>query len=127
LSWPTLRGPSRDRRARLLPWMARASRAMTSCAGLVLWTPFPRRLRPKPDSRTLADRQGAEMTARLEVIVGPMFSGKTERLIARLHRAQYARKRVRILKPAHDTRTQGSIAARSVNPDGSTEVTATAS
>ena len=54
------------------------------------------------------------MTVRLEVIVGPMFSGKTERLIARLHRAQYARKRVRILKPAHDTRTQGMIAARAV-------------
>ncbi len=67
------------------------------------------------------------MTARLEVIVGPMFSGKTERLIARLHRAQYARKRVRILKPAHDTRTQGSIAARAVNADGSVEVTATLS
>jgi thymidine kinase len=67
------------------------------------------------------------MTARLEVIVGPMFSGKTERLIARLHRAQYARKRVRILKPAHDTRTQGSIASRAVTPDGVAEVTATLS
>src|ERR1700759_797164 len=67
------------------------------------------------------------MTARLEVIVGPMFSGKTERLNSRLHRAQYARKRVRILKPAHDTRTQGSIASRAVNADGSTEVTATLS
>jgi thymidine kinase len=67
------------------------------------------------------------MTARLEVIVGPMFSGKTERLISRLHRAQYARKRVRILKPAHDTRTQGSIASRAVNPDGMVEVTATLS
>jgi thymidine kinase len=67
----------------------------------------------------------ADMTARLEVIVGPMFSGKTERLIARLNRASYARKRIRILKPAHDTRTQGSIASRAVNPDGTTEVTAT--
>lgn len=63
------------------------------------------------------------MTARLEVIVGPMFSGKTERLIARLHRAQYAKKRVRIIKPAHDTRTQGYIASRAVNPDGTTEIT----
>ena len=62
------------------------------------------------------------MTVRLEVIVGPMFSGKTELLIARLHRALYARKRLRILKPAHDTRTQGFIAARTVNPDGTTEV-----
>ena len=58
------------------------------------------------------------MTARLEVIVGPMFSGKTELLIAKLHRAQYAKKRIRIIKPAHDTRTQGFIASRAVNTDG---------
>jgi len=64
------------------------------------------------------------MTARLEVIVGPMFSGKTERLIARLHRAQYARKRLRILKPAHDTRTQGFIASRAVSEGGGSELTA---
>jgi thymidine kinase len=63
------------------------------------------------------------MTSRLEVIVGPMFSGKTERLIAKLHRAQYAKKRVRILKPAHDTRTQGYIASRAVLPDGTTQIT----
>ena len=63
------------------------------------------------------------MTARLEVIVGPMFSGKTELLIARLHRALYAKKRIRIIKPAHDTRTQGFIASRAVNPDGTTEIT----
>ena len=67
------------------------------------------------------------MAARLEVIVGPMFSGKTELLIARLHRALYARKRLRIVKPAHDTRTQGFIASRAVNPDGTTEVTDTLS
>ncbi len=67
------------------------------------------------------------MTARLEVIVGPMFSGKTELLIARLHRVLYAKKRLRIIKPAHDTRTQGFIASRAVNPDGTTEVTDTLS
>jgi thymidine kinase len=63
------------------------------------------------------------MTARLEVIVGPMFSGKTELLISRLHRVLYARKRLRIVKPARDTRTHGYIAARAVNPDGTTEIT----
>jgi thymidine kinase len=63
------------------------------------------------------------MTARLEVIVGPMFSGKTELLISRLHRVLYARKRLRIIKPARDTRTHGYIAARAVNPDGTTEIT----
>src|ERR1700759_1482872 len=67
------------------------------------------------------------MAARLEVIVGPMFSGKTELLIARLHRVLYAKKRLRIIKPAHDTRTQGFIASRAVNPDGTTEVTDTLS
>ncbi len=63
------------------------------------------------------------MAARLEVIVGPMFSGKTELLISRLHRVLYARKRLRIVKPARDTRTAGFIAARAVNPDGTTEIT----
>ena len=63
------------------------------------------------------------MTARLEVIVGPMFSGKTERLIAELHRVGYARKRTRILKPSSDSRTNGSIASRAVMPEGTTRVT----
>src|SRR3569832_2221080 len=63
------------------------------------------------------------MAPRLEVIVGPMFSGKTELLISRLHRVLYARKRLRIVKPARDTRTQGFIASRAVNPDGTTEIT----
>jgi thymidine kinase len=62
------------------------------------------------------------MAVRLEVIVGPMFSGKTELLISRLHRVLYARKRLRIVKPARDTRTQGFIASRAVNPDGTTEI-----
>jgi len=40
----------------------------------------------------------------LEVIVGSMFSGKSEELIRRLRRAQIARQRVQIFKPAVDTR-----------------------
>ncbi len=40
----------------------------------------------------------------LEVVCGPMFSGKTEELIRRLRRAQIARQRVEILKPAIDQR-----------------------
>ena len=40
----------------------------------------------------------------LEVICGPMFSGKTEELIRRIRRAQIARQRVQIFKPAMDTR-----------------------
>lgn len=40
----------------------------------------------------------------IEVICGSMFSGKTEELIRRLKRAQFARQRVEIFKPAVDTR-----------------------
>lgn len=40
----------------------------------------------------------------IEVICGSMFSGKTEELIRRMRRAQIARQRVEIFKPAIDTR-----------------------
>jgi thymidine kinase len=40
----------------------------------------------------------------IEAIVGPMFSGKSEELIRRLRRAEIARKRVQIFKPAIDQR-----------------------
>jgi thymidine kinase len=40
----------------------------------------------------------------IEVVVGPMFSGKSEELIRRLRRAEYARQRVQIFKPAIDSR-----------------------
>lgn len=40
----------------------------------------------------------------IEVIVGPMFSGKSEELIRRLRRAEIARQRVQIFKPALDDR-----------------------
>jgi thymidine kinase len=40
----------------------------------------------------------------IEVIVGSMFSGKSEELIRRLRRAQIARQKVQIFKPGIDTR-----------------------
>ena len=40
----------------------------------------------------------------IEVICGPMFSGKTEELIRRLVRAQFAKQRVSIFKPGTDNR-----------------------
>ncbi len=40
----------------------------------------------------------------LEVICGSMFSGKTEELIRRLKRANYARQRVQVFKPSIDDR-----------------------
>jgi thymidine kinase len=40
----------------------------------------------------------------IEVVCGPMFSGKTEELIRRVRRAQIARQKVQIFKPAIDDR-----------------------
>jgi hypothetical protein len=47
----------------------------------------------------------------IEVICGPMFSGKTEELIRRLRRALIARRRVVILKPGLDPSLGRRIAA----------------
>lgn len=54
----------------------------------------------------LIDFDNGEMvrTGRIEVICGSMFSGKTEELIRRMKRAQLARQKVEIFKPAIDTR-----------------------
>ena len=41
---------------------------------------------------------------RIEVVCGSMFSGKTEELIRRLRRAQFAKQKVEIYKPAIDVR-----------------------
>ncbi|GIV26351.1 MAG: thymidine kinase [Bacteroidia bacterium] len=40
----------------------------------------------------------------IEVICGSMFSGKTEELIRRLKRAEFAKQRIKIFKPQIDTR-----------------------
>ena len=40
----------------------------------------------------------------IEVVTGCMFSGKTEELIKRIRRAQYARQRVVVFKPRIDDR-----------------------
>lgn len=50
----------------------------------------------------------------IEVICGPMFSGKSEELIRRLRRAEIARQRVQIFKPAIDQRySQDQIVSHS--------------
>lgn len=51
----------------------------------------------------MMDRDGGH-SGRVEVICGPMFSGKTEELIRRLRRAQIARQNVLVFKPAIDDR-----------------------
>jgi len=43
-------------------------------------------------------------TGCIEVVCGPMFSGKTEELIRRVRRAQIGRQKVQIFKPAIDNR-----------------------
>ncbi len=43
-------------------------------------------------------------TGWIEIVCGPMFSGKSEELIRRLRRAMIARKRVQVFKPQIDTR-----------------------
>ena len=48
------------------------------------------------------DRQNG--TGWIEVIVGSMFSGKSEELIRRLNRARIARQQVQVFKPKIDAR-----------------------
>lgn len=45
-----------------------------------------------------------EIKGKLEVICGSMFSGKSEELLYRLRRAEYAKKQVLTIKPAIDNR-----------------------
>ncbi len=49
-------------------------------------------------------RQNGNAVGWIEVIVGSMFSGKSEELIRRLRRAQIARQKVQVFKPKIDDR-----------------------
>src|SRR3984885_952820 len=49
-------------------------------------------------------KPGRVEVGRIEVITGPMFSGKSEELIRRLKRARIARQRVACFKPDIDLR-----------------------
>ena len=60
----------------------------------------------------------------IEVICGSMFSGKTEELIRRLKRAQFARQKVEIFKPSIDTRYhEEMVVSHDANEIRSTPVT----
>jgi thymidine kinase len=62
-------------------------------------------------------------TGWIEVIVGSMFSGKSEELIRRLNRARIARQRVQVFKPKIDARYSiEEIASHSGQKHGSTPV-----
>jgi thymidine kinase len=65
----------------------------------------------------------------IEVIVGPMFSGKSEELIRRLRRAEIAKQRVQIFKPTIDERysktdimSHSGLGIRSTNVSTAAEV-----
>ena len=63
----------------------------------------------------------------IEVICGSMFSGKTEELIRRLKRAQFAKQKVEIFKPAIDTRYhEDKVVSHDANEIRSTPVPAAA-
>ncbi|WP_299550899.1 thymidine kinase [Seonamhaeicola sp.] len=63
----------------------------------------------------------------IEVICGSMFSGKTEELIRRLKRAQFARQKVEIFKPAIDIRyDEDMVVSHDENQIRSTPVPAAA-
>ena len=61
----------------------------------------------------------------IEVICGSMFSGKTEELIRRLKRAQFAKQKVEIFKPAIDVRyEEDRVVSHDANEIRSTPVPA---
>lgn len=63
----------------------------------------------------------------IEVICGSMFSGKTEELIRRLKRAQFARQKVEIFKPEIDKRyDESKVVSHDANAIHSTPVPAAA-
>ncbi len=63
----------------------------------------------------------------IEVICGSMFSGKTEELIRRLKRAQFAQQKVEIFKPSIDTRYHDEkVVSHDANEIRSTPVPAAA-
>ncbi|MDR2894639.1 MAG: thymidine kinase [Alistipes sp.] len=73
-----------------------------------------------------ADARG-ESAGWIEVICGGMFSGKTEELIRRLKRAQYARQSVEIFKPAVDVRySEAEVVSHEGNSIRSTPVESSA-
>ncbi|HKK12913.1 MAG TPA: thymidine kinase [Flavobacteriaceae bacterium] len=63
----------------------------------------------------------------IEVICGSMFSGKTEELIRRLKRAQFARQKVEIFKPEMDVRyNEEKVVSHDANEIRSTPIPAAA-
>ena len=70
----------------------------------------------------------ARRPGRIEVVCGSMFSGKTEELIRRMRRAQFAKQRVEIFKPSIDTRySEEEVVSHDQNAILSTPIESSAS
>lgn len=75
----------------------------------------------------LYQEENQHRRGRIEVICGSMFSGKTEELIRRLKRAQFARQRVEIYKPSIDIRySEADVVSHDQNAMASTPVDSSA-
>lgn len=83
----------------------------------------------KIDMKDVGSSNGEMMRqGRVEVICGSMFSGKTEELIRRLKRAQFAHQRVEIFKPTIDVRySDDEVVSHEGNSIMSTPVDSSAS
>jgi thymidine kinase len=67
--------------------------------------------------------KGEPKTGWIEVIAGSMFSGKTEELIRRMRRAEFARQKVEIFKPSIDVRySEDEVVSHNANSIRSTPV-----
>ncbi|MBR4460811.1 MAG: thymidine kinase [Paludibacteraceae bacterium] len=75
------------------------------------------------------DRQSPmQRSGAIEVVCGSMFSGKTEELIRRMKRAQFAKQRVEIFKPAIDVRySETEVVSHNRNTIPSTPVDSSSS
>ena len=70
----------------------------------------------------------ARRHGRIEVVCGSMFSGKTEELIRRLRRAQFAKQKVEIFKPSRDVRySEEDVVSHDHNHIPSTPIDSSAS
>ena len=70
----------------------------------------------------------ARRHGRIEVVCGSMFSGKTEELIRRLRRAQFAKQKVEIFKPSIDVRySEEDVVSHDHNHIPSTPIDSSAS
>lgn len=68
-------------------------------------------------------RKGEPKKGWIEVIAGSMFSGKTEELIRRLRRAEFAKQNVEIFKPTIDVRySEEEVVSHNANSIRSTPV-----